>query len=129
MVTLSDFFPLIKAPAGLPVVVVATTAMLALAAVDLLGAVFAKEWAESGTARALVLGLGSFALLFWIYASSLRYAELSVVTMGWVVILQVGLLMIDRMRYGVELPPGKWVAVAVVLIAQGYLVLAPTTSA
>ncbi|RKT79799.1 hypothetical protein DFJ68_3277 [Terracoccus luteus] len=123
----TDVLPLIKAPESWPVPVVATLAMVALAGLDLGGAVLAKEWAEQGSVRALVVGAGTFLVLFWVYASSLRYAELAVVTMGWVVMLQVGLLLIDRWRYGVELPPGKWVAVAVVLAAQVYLVLGPNT--
>jgi hypothetical protein len=49
--------------------------------------------------------------------------------MGWVVMLQVGLVLIDTWRYGVTLPPGKWVAIAVVLVAQAYLVLGPSASA
>jgi hypothetical protein len=121
----ADVFPLIKAPEAWPVPVVATLAMVLLAALDLVGALFAKEWADNGTIRALVLGAGAFVVLFWVYASSLRYAELALVTMGWVVMLQVGLVLIDRWRYGVELPAGKWVAIGVVLVAQGYLVLAP----
>jgi hypothetical protein len=121
----ADVFPLIKAPEAWPVPVVATLAMVLLAGLDLVGALFAKEWAENGSIRALVLGAGAFVVLFWVYASSLRYAELALVTMGWVVMLQVGLVLIDRWRYGVELPAGKWVAIGVVLVAQGYLVLAP----
>jgi hypothetical protein len=121
----ADVFPLIKAPEAWPVPVVATLAMVLLAALDLVGALFAKEWADNGNIRALVLGAGAFVVLFWVYASSLRYAELALVTMGWVVMLQVGLVLIDRWRYGVELPAGKWVAIGVVLVAQGYLVLAP----
>ena len=39
--------------------------------------------------------------------------------------LQVGLVLVDRWRYGVELPTGKWVAIGIVLVAQAYLVLAP----
>lgn len=124
--SVTELFPLIKLPAAWPVPVVATIAMVCLAALDLLGALFAKEWADNGSLRALVLGAATFLVLFWVYASSLRYAELALVTMGWVVLLQVGLLMIDRWHYGVELPTGKWVAVGVVLVAQGYLVLAPS---
>ena len=121
----ADVFPLIKAPEAWPVPLVATLAMVLLAGLDLLGALFAKEWAENGSVRALVLGAGAFVVLFWVYASSLKYAELALVTMGWVVMLQVGLVLIDRWVYGVELPLGKWVAIGVVLLAQGYLVLAP----
>ena len=121
----TSLFPLIRLPEAWPVPVVATVAMVCLAGLDLAGAVLAKEWAQHGGVRALVLGAGTFLVLFWVYASSLRYAELAVVTMGWVVLLQVGLVLIDRWRYGVELPVGKWVAVGIVLAAQGYLVLAP----
>lgn len=124
----TDVIPLIKVPAAWPVPVVATVAMVSLAGLDLLGAVLAKEWAQHGSVRALVLGAGSFLVLFWVYASSLRYAELALVTMGWVVMLQVGLVLVDRWRYGVELPAGKWVAIVVVLVAQAYLVLAPATT-
>jgi hypothetical protein len=48
--------------------------------------------------------------------------------MGWVVMLQVGLVLVDTWRYGVSLPPGKWVAIGVVLVAQAYLVLGPSVS-
>ncbi len=127
--SVTELFPLIKAPSGLPIPVVATIAMVLLAALDLAGAVAAKEWADNGNIRGLVLGSASFLVLWWVYASSLKYAELSIVTMGWIVMLQVGLLLIDRWRYGVELPTGKWVAIGVVLVAQGYLLLAPSTTA
>ena len=124
--SVTDVFPLIKAPEAWPVPVVATIAMVCLAGLDLLGALFAKEWADNGSVRALVLGAGAFLVLFWVYASSLRYAELALVTMGWIVMLQVGLVLVDRWRYGVELPTGKWVAIGIVLVAQAYLVLAPS---
>ena len=126
--SVTDVFPLLRAPEAWPVPVVATLAMVCLAGLDLVGAVFAKEWAQNGSIRALVLGAGAFLVLFWVYASSLRYAELALVTMGWVVMLQVGLVLVDRWRYGVELPAGKWVAIGVVLLAQAYLVLAPSAS-
>ena len=63
-------------------------------------------------------------LLFYVYASSLQYAELALVTLGWVVVLQVGVLMLDRMRYGHALSADKWAAVVVILAAQAYLLLA-----
>src|SRR6478672_12925280 len=124
--SVTDVFPLIRMPEAWPVPVIATIAMVSLAALDLTGALFAKEWAQNGSARGLVLGAGVFLVLFWVYASSLRYAELALVTMGWIVMLQVGLVLVDRWRYGVELPAGKWVAIVVVLLAQAYLVLAPS---
>ena len=55
----------------------------------------------------------------------MKVAELSAVTFGWVVFLQVGLLLYERQRYHVELPPAKWAAVVAILALQAYLILAP----
>ncbi len=100
-------------------------AMLTLAGLDMVGAVLAKEWAMRHQPVWFVAGLSAFVLLFAVYAASLHIAELSVVTLGWIVFLQVGLLVIDHLRYGVMFPPGKWAAIGVILILQAYLVLAP----
>ncbi len=121
--------PLLPVPESWPLPVVAVLAMAALAGLDLLGAVAAKEWAERGSLLALAGGVTAFVVLFWVYASSLRYAELAVVTMGWIVLLQVGILLVDRLHYDTALPTGKMVAVVIALAAQGYLVLAPSGSA
>ncbi len=100
-------------------------AMAALAGLDFIGAIFAKEWSEHGHTTYFFAGLLSFGVLFAIYAASLKVAELSTVTFGWVVLLQVGILILERVRYGVDLPPGKWVAIAAILVLQAYLILAP----
>jgi hypothetical protein len=115
--------------AGLPAAwhfyLLSAGAMLALAGLDFVGAVFAKEWAERQHAAYFFAGLLTFGVLFGVYAASLKVAELSTVTFGWVVLLQVGLLVLDRFRYGVDLPPGKWAAIAAILALQAYLILAP----
>jgi multidrug transporter EmrE-like cation transporter len=121
-----DALPLLKLPASWPLPVVATLCMAALAALDLFGAFAAKEWAEKQNSVALGLGALSFLVLFWVYASSLQYAELAVVTMGWIVLLQVGILLIDHFHFDSSLPTGKLVAVVIILAAQGYLVLGPS---
>jgi multidrug transporter EmrE-like cation transporter len=76
-----------------------------------------------------VAGIALFVLLFYLYASSLQYAELALVTLGWVVVLQVGVVLLDRLRYGNALSADKWVAIAVILAAQGYLLLASSEAA
>ncbi len=121
-----DVLPLIKLPSSWPVPVVATLAMAALAGLDLLGAIAAKEWAEKQNITAIALGVLAFVLLFWVYASSLQYAELAVVTMGWIVLLQVGIVIVDRVHFGNVLPADKIGAIVIILVAQGYLVLAPS---
>ena len=120
--------PLLRLPDSWPLPVVATLAMAVLAGLDLAGAYAAKAWAEKGSGPALGLGVAAFVALFYVYASALAYAELAVVTMGWIVLLQVGILVADRLFFGATLPAGKLVAVAVILLAQGYLLLGPTGS-
>lgn len=100
-------------------------AMLTLAGLDMIGSVLAKEWALRHQPVWFVAGLAAFGLLFAVYAASLHIAELSVVTLGWIVFLQVGLLAIDHLRYGVVFPPGKWLAIGAILVLQVYLVLTP----
>ena len=114
---------LIRAPEGWPPVLVATVAMLVLAALDLAGTFAAKEAVLRRSPLIGAAGAALFVLLFWVLASSLQYAELAPVTFGWIVILQVGVLMLDRFRYGAQLSAGAWVAIAAMLVAQGYLVL------
>ncbi len=106
------------------------SAMLVLALLDFIGAIFAKEWADTRQPWWFVAGLVAFMGLFAFYATSLKTAELSIVTIGWVVFLQVGLLLYERVRYGASLPPLKWAAIVLILTLQAYLVLVPneTTS-
>ncbi len=115
---------LLRAPTSWPTPVVAVVAMLLLGAVDLAGAYVAKEAVVRRSLPWSMAGVALFVLLFYVYASSLQYAELALVTLGWVVVLQVGVLMLDRMRYGNALSADKWAAVAVILAAQAYLLLA-----
>jgi hypothetical protein len=116
---------LIRLPEAWPRPLVAVIAMLALAALDLAGAYAAKESVERRSPGFAAFGLACFCLLFWVYASSLRYAELAPVTFGWIVLLQIGVLLLDRHRYEASLPPGAWLAVTVMIAAQAWLLLAP----
>ena len=123
-----DVIPLMKFPASWPVPVVATVAMAVLAGLALLGAIAAKEWAERQSLAAIAFGTIASVALFWFYASSLQYAELAVVTMGWIVLLQVGIVIVDRVHFGTMLSADKIGALIIILVAQGYLVLAPNSS-
>ncbi len=101
------------------------TAMVVLAGLDFGGALLAKQWADNGSRLCFLIGLGLFVVLFVVYATSLKTAELSVVTMGWVVLLQVGLVLIDRFRYAVAISPEKWAIIVAILVLQAYLILDP----
>ena len=120
-----DVLRMLGVPGSWHFYVTSFAAMLGLAGLDLLGALLAKEWTERHHAAWFLAGLVAFGFLFALYAASLRVAELSVVTLGWIVFLQVGLVLVDQFRYGVDLPPAKWAAVVLILLLQAYLVLAP----
>jgi len=120
---------LIRMPASWPEPAVALVAMLVLAVLDLGGAYAAKEAVSRRSPVMAGVGVLLFVGLFWVYASSLQYAELGPVTLGWVVLLQVGVLMLDRYRYDTHLPTGKWVAVVIILAAQAYLLVGPQEAA
>jgi hypothetical protein len=120
---------LIRVPDTWPHGLVAVLAMLVLAILDLGGAFAAKEAVLHRSFPMAGLGVALFVLLFWVYASSLRYADLAPVTLGWVVVLQVGVVMMDRFRYGTPVSRGQWAAVVVVIAAQTYLLLGGPSSA
>jgi hypothetical protein len=121
--------PMLGVPSSVPVPVLLFVAAGLLAALDIAGAVAAKRWATSGSTLWFLCGIALFGVLFWAYGSALQYAELSIVTMGWIVMLQVGLLLLDRVQNAVTLSSGQWLAIVGILALQGYLVLAPASSA
>ncbi len=110
---------------------VSTTALvglvLLLAGLDLIGSMLAKEWGIGRNPWFFGAGAISFVVLFAVYAAGLKYADMSTVTFGWIVVVQVSILVVERLRYGVELPAGKWAALVGICILQGYLLLAPGT--
>jgi hypothetical protein len=116
---------LLRVPDAWPPVVTAAVAMVVLAGLDLTGSYAAKEAALRRSPLIAAGGVVVFLLLFWVYASSLQYAELAPVTLGWIVVLQVGVVLLDRYRYGAQLPTGAWLAITVMIAAQAYLLLAP----
>mgnify|MGYP003551632030 CR=1 FL=1 len=101
----------------------AVGSMLALAALDLVGAVLARHWADHRALVSLVGGMAVFALLFVVYGRSLDYAELSTVTIGWVAFLQVGVVLLDRFDNGIDIPPHKLIAMGAIMLAQCVLTL------
>ena len=107
----------------LAAVILTVLAMAALAGLDLAIAFFAKEWSQRPRLAVFLVGTLTSIGLFWVYAHVLRTAELTVVTFGWVVMLQVGIVVIDRLHYGVALSTGKVAAMVMILFLQSYLIM------
>jgi len=95
-------------------------AILVLAALDLAGAALARSWSDHRSMITMFGGMAVFSLLFVVYGKSLDYAELSTVTIGWIVLLQIGVVVLDRLN-GVAIPPPKMTAIALILVLQAYL--------
>lgn len=118
--------PVFPVPDRIPAPVLLAAIALVLAGLDLGGAVAAKAWVEHRSIVWFGVGLALFGLLFWVYGSALRYAELAEVTIAWIVLLQVGVILLDRFHYGVDVPTAKWLAVSAILGLEGYLLLGPS---
>jgi hypothetical protein len=103
---------------------VAVAAMILLAALDLAGAVLAKHWSDHRSLVSLAGGIAVFGVLFVAYGSSLAYAELATVTFGWIVMLQVGVVVLQRIQDGRAIGIDRGAAMAAMLALQAYLVLA-----
>jgi hypothetical protein len=105
----------------------AVGAMIVLAGLDFVGALFARRWAHGGSIVWFVAGALCFLLLFWVYGSSLRYADLVVVTFGWVAALQVGLLLVGRVGSARPMPLHNWLAAGAIVVLEGVLIASSNT--
>mgnify|MGYP003580002353 CR=1 FL=1 len=77
--------------------------MMLLAGLDFLGTMLAKEWTVHRAPWQLAGGALAFLALFVVLVCGLRYAEMSMLTLGWIVVLQMAVLVVDRTRYGTHL--------------------------
>jgi hypothetical protein len=102
--------------------------MLALAGIDFAAALVAQDFADRRRGIVLLLGCALQVTLFLVYALALRLASLSIVTLGWIVLLQVALFATDLARGRLHPGAAQWTAVVVVLVAQAFLVATTTSS-
>lgn len=98
-------------------------AVVTLAGLDLLGAYLAKEFSVRPRWIIMIGGLVSFGMLFFVYVKSLSLTDLWVVTFGWVVLLEIGVLLLDRFRFGTHIPTHKMVLAGMIVMLQVALML------
>ena len=101
----------------------AIAAMAGLAALDLAGACLAKELSARPRFWMYAIAIGIWVLLFVVYVWSMRFDDLWVVTFGWITMLQVGVLLIDRFMFGTEVSARKWALAAALVVVQIGLLL------
>lgn len=127
--SLPSAVPVLPVPDRLPTPLALLGTAVLLAGLDVAGALAAKAWSEHRSLMWFGAGLALFGVLFWVYGSALRFADLAEVTIAWIVVLQVALLLLDRFRYGIDIATPKWLAVAGILGLEAYLLLAPNAVA
>ncbi len=106
----------------LPSSVAVLVMMVVLAAIDVVGGVLAKSWSIGGSWTIFAFGCAVYLGLFWLYGLSLRIGQLSTVTIGWVVLVTLADMALDRFHYNVHYPTSKWVAAFVAVGMLAYLV-------
>jgi hypothetical protein len=107
----------------------AVVAVGGLAGLDLLGAMLAKQYAIRPRWLLLTAGMLTFAALFVLYAKSLAVGELWVVTFGWVILLEVGVLALDRVRFGTAIGPYRLTLAVLLVVGQLALVVSEPRAA
>jgi hypothetical protein len=121
------FSVLALSTARVPAVVIVPVMIVVLAGVDIAGGIVAKSWALGRSPWMFATGVALFALLFWIYGISLRHGELSTVTIGWVVLVTLADMGLDRFHYGVQFPTSKWLAALGAVALLAYLLVGTQT--
>ena len=97
-------------------------AMATLAGLDIVGAALARHWADHRSTVALVGGMCVFALVFVVYGKSLDFVQLTTLTVGWMALLQAGIVLLDRFQ-GHTVAGRKLTAVAAIVLLEVYLVV------
>jgi hypothetical protein len=107
----------------------AVAGIILITGLDLLASVLAKEWALRQRLLLLGGGVALYTAVYLIYALSLRTATLTVITLGWTVLLQVLVVLVDRFRYGAQLGLDHWVIIALLIFGLVYLTVRPPVGA
>ena len=94
-------------------------ACVLLAGVDIAGTFYAVE-ASRGNRWGWLGGPVAFLALFLLLVAAVKYASLTGVMIGWIVLVQLGAMFIDTHMIGTYLPPRVWVGCAVALAGLAY---------
>ncbi len=97
-----------------------------LVGVDLIGSVAIKEAGLRRSPALAFVGVLAFVCLALVLYLALQYAELTLVSLCWIVLVQVGVMLVDHFLYGVTPGNVQLLAIGVALVALGVALLAPT---
>ncbi len=100
-------------------------AVIVLAGLDLAGSLLLKEAALRRAPTLAIAGAGVFVVLALVLFVTLETAELTVVNLGWIVLLQAAVMAVDGLRYGYAPGRVQAIAIAVAMVALVVAILAP----
>jgi hypothetical protein len=104
-------------------------AILVLAGLDVAAAVAFKEAARQSNPLYAIYGVALFVGVGAVLTMTLELAELTIVSLGWIVMFQVVVMVIDHIRYDVTPGRVQLAAIVVALMALVVAGLAPSASA
>lgn len=104
-------------------------AIVALAGLDSTAVVLFKEAAAQRNPLYAIYGIGLLICVAGVLIVTLDMADLTIVSLGWIVMFQVVVMVVDALKYGVY--PGRVQAVAILIALMGLIVagLAPSAKA
>jgi hypothetical protein len=102
----------------LPTAAIVPVMVVLLAGIDLVSGV-----ADTHSGWLMLAGCAMYLVMFWIYGVSLRFGELSTITVGWVVLVTVGNMALDKVHYQVNFPTSKWLAAILAVALLAYLLI------
>jgi uncharacterized membrane protein YhaH (DUF805 family) len=103
-------------------------AILTLAGLDVAAAVAFKEAARQSNPLYAIYGVALFVGVGAVLTMTLELAELTIVSLGWIVMFQVVIMLIDHIRYDVTPGRVQLAAIVVALLALVVAGLAPASS-
>lgn len=103
-------------------------AMLLLATLDATAALFLKEAVQHRNPLFAVYGIVLMVAVAGVLMWTLELAELTIVSLGWIILFQVAVMVIDRYRYDVVPGRVQLIAIIVAVIALAVAALAPNAA-
>ena len=100
---------------------------IVLAGLDIVESVLAKEWSVRRDHWLLLAGIATSFALFALFVVAIRFTEMSTVTIGWIVLMQGGLMITERVRYGIHHATGTWLAIGAMVVLQVYVISSSST--
>lgn len=99
-----------------------------LAGLDVAATVAIKQAVVRRDPIFMVVGIGCMIAVAGVLALAIEATELTVIALGWIILFQVLIVVVDRLMYGVHPGTVQMIALVVALIALTVAAIAPSSS-